>query len=315
MNRGALLKVVETKYTRTDLPQFKPGDTVKVNYKVVEGTRSRVQAYEGVVLKIKNNGFNSSFTVRKISFGEGVERIFPYNSPLIDSVDVLGRGKVRRAKLYYLRELRGKSARIRSDRKRTSEDSDARAVAKVEAEKAAAEKARLAAEAAAAAKVAAEAEAAAKAAAEAEARAAAEAEAKAKAEAEAAAKIEAEAAAKAAAQAEANAAQAASAAPVDRAVSSVAGVAQLASADDIEVIEGIGPKIGAALREAGISTFAGLVAASQDQLKEALTRAEIRIPASIGTWGKQAQYLVDGDQEGFKKYTDELIAGRESGQD
>jgi large subunit ribosomal protein L19 len=305
MNRGALLKVVETKYTRTDLPQFKPGDTVKVNYKVVEGTRSRVQAYEGVVLKIKNNGFNSSFTVRKISFGEGVERIFPYNSPLIDSVDVLGRGKVRRAKLYYLRELRGKSARIRSDRKRTSEDSDARAVAKVEAEKAAAEKARLAAEAAAAAKVAAEAEA----------RAAAEAEAKAKAEAEAAAKIEAEAAAKAAAQAEANAAQATSAAPVDSAVSSVAGVAQLASADDIEVIEGIGPKIGAALREAGISTFAGLVAASQDQLKEALTRAEIRIPASIGTWGKQAQYLVDGDQEGFKKYTDELIAGRESGQD
>lgn len=133
MNRGALLKVVEKKYTRTDIPQFKPGDTVKVNYKVVEGNRTRVQAYEGVVLKIKRNGFNSAFTVRKISFNEGVERVFPFNSPLIESVQVVSRGKVRRAKLYYLRELRGKAARIRGDRKRLNEDVEARAVAAREA--------------------------------------------------------------------------------------------------------------------------------------------------------------------------------------
>lgn len=146
MNRGALLKVVEKKYTRTDIPQFKPGDTIKVNYKVVEGNRTRVQAYEGVVLKVKRNGFNSAFTVRKISFNEGVERVFPFNSPLIESVQVVSRGKVRRAKLYYLRELRGKAARIKGDRKRLNEDVEARAVAakaaadaaaKLEAERAA----------------------------------------------------------------------------------------------------------------------------------------------------------------------------------
>ncbi len=147
MNRGALLKVVEKKYTRTDIPQFKPGDTVKVNYKVVEGNRTRVQAYEGVVLKIKRNGFNSAFTVRKISFNEGVERVFPFNSPLIESVQVVSRGKVRRAKLYYLRELRGKAARIRGDRKRLNEDVEARAVAAKEAAEAkAAEAARQEAE-------------------------------------------------------------------------------------------------------------------------------------------------------------------------
>ncbi|GIW24640.1 50S ribosomal protein L19 [Meiothermus sp.] len=140
MNRGALLKVVEKKYTRTDIPQFKPGDTVRVNYKVVEGNRTRIQAYEGVVIKIKRNGFNSAFTVRKISFNEGVERVFPFNSPLIESVQVVSRGKVRRAKLYYLRELRGKAARIKGDRKRLNEDVEARAVAakaKQEAERAA----------------------------------------------------------------------------------------------------------------------------------------------------------------------------------
>ncbi|MER3482818.1 MAG: 50S ribosomal protein L19 [Meiothermus sp.] len=143
MNKGALLKVVEQKYTRTDIPQFKPGDTVKVNYKVREGNRTRVQAYEGVVLKIKRGGFNSAFTVRKISFNEGVERIFPFNSPLIDSVDVVSRGKVRRAKLYYLRELRGKAARLKSDRKRLSDDVEAKAAADaaaaLEAERAAQE--------------------------------------------------------------------------------------------------------------------------------------------------------------------------------
>lgn len=133
MNKGALLKVVEQKYVRTDLPQFKPGDTVKVNYKVREGNRTRVQAYEGVVLKIKRGGFNSAFTVRKISFNEGVERIFPFNSPLIDSVEVVSRGKVRRAKLYYLRELRGKAARLKSDRKRLNDDVEARAAAEAKA--------------------------------------------------------------------------------------------------------------------------------------------------------------------------------------
>ena len=147
MNRGALLKVVERKYTRTDIPQFKPGDTVRVNYKVVEGNRTRVQAYEGVVIKVKRNGFNSAFTVRKISFNEGVERIFPFNSPLIESVQVVSRGKVRRAKLYYLRELRGKAARIKGDRKRLNEDVEARAAAKEAAEAKAA--AKLEAEAAA----------------------------------------------------------------------------------------------------------------------------------------------------------------------
>jgi large subunit ribosomal protein L19 len=119
MNRGALLKVVEARQTRSDLPAFKPGDTVRVNYRVVEGNRSRLQGFEGVVIKIKRNGFNSSFTVRKISFGEGVERIFPFNSPLIESVEVVSRGRVRRAKLYYLRSLRGKAARIKADRRRS----------------------------------------------------------------------------------------------------------------------------------------------------------------------------------------------------
>ncbi|MCX7739646.1 MAG: 50S ribosomal protein L19 [Meiothermus sp.] len=133
MNRGALLKVVEAKYTRTDIPDFKPGDTVRVNYKVVEGNRSRIQAYEGVVIKIKRNGYNSSFTVRKISFNEGVERVFPFNSPLIESVQVVSRGKVRRAKLYYLRALRGKAARIKGARKRLNQDAEAKAQAAREA--------------------------------------------------------------------------------------------------------------------------------------------------------------------------------------
>ncbi|WP_119677490.1 50S ribosomal protein L19 [Indioceanicola profundi] len=94
------------------VPEFSPGDTVKVNVKVVEGSRERVQAYEGVVIARKNAGLNSSFTVRKISYGEGVERIFPLYSPRIDSIEVIRKGDVRRAKLYYLRGRRGKSARI-----------------------------------------------------------------------------------------------------------------------------------------------------------------------------------------------------------
>ncbi|MCX5494602.1 50S ribosomal protein L19 [Kaistia dalseonensis] len=94
------------------VPEFGPGDTVKVNVKVVEGTRSRVQAYEGVCIARSGGGLNESFTVRKISYGEGVERVFPVYTPLIDSIEVIRRGKVRRAKLYYLRDRRGKSARI-----------------------------------------------------------------------------------------------------------------------------------------------------------------------------------------------------------
>ncbi|RJF84687.1 50S ribosomal protein L19 [Azospirillum cavernae] len=94
------------------IPAFSPGDTVRVNVKVVEGTRERVQAYEGVVIARKNAGVNSSFTVRKISYGEGVERVFPLYSPRIDSLELIRKGDVRRAKLYYLRDRRGKSARI-----------------------------------------------------------------------------------------------------------------------------------------------------------------------------------------------------------
>ena len=95
------------------VPEFAPGDTVKVNVKVREGERERIQAFEGVCIARSGGGLHESFTVRKISFGEGVERVFPIYSPLVDSIDVVRRGKVRRAKLYYLRERRGKSARIK----------------------------------------------------------------------------------------------------------------------------------------------------------------------------------------------------------
>ena len=94
------------------IPDFEPGDTVTVNVKVVEGERTRIQAYEGVCIGRSGQGVNESFTVRKISYGEGVERVFPLYSPMVDSIKVVRRGKVRRAKLYYLRGLRGNSARI-----------------------------------------------------------------------------------------------------------------------------------------------------------------------------------------------------------
>lgn len=103
---------VEKLSSERPVPEFGPGDTVKVNVRVVEGTRERIQAYEGVCIARKNDGLNSAFTVRKISYGEGVERVFPLYSPRLDSIEVIRRGKVRRAKLYYLRGLRGKSARI-----------------------------------------------------------------------------------------------------------------------------------------------------------------------------------------------------------
>ena len=95
-----------------DIPDFQPGDTLIVNVKIVEGERTRVQAYEGVCIGRAGSGLNENFTVRKISYGEGVERVFPLYSPMIDSIKVVRRGKVRRAKLYYLRGRRGKSARI-----------------------------------------------------------------------------------------------------------------------------------------------------------------------------------------------------------
>ena len=94
------------------IPDFEPGDTLIVNYKVVEGERSRIQAYEGVCIGRAGSGLNENFTVRKISYGEGVERVFPLYSPMIDSIKLVRKGKVRRAKLYYLRGRRGKSARI-----------------------------------------------------------------------------------------------------------------------------------------------------------------------------------------------------------
>ena len=100
-----------TKLGKT-IPPFEPGDTVLVNVKVVEGERTRIQAYEGVCIGRSGSGINENFTVRKISYGEGVERVFPLYSPMVDSIKVVRRGKVRRAKLYYLRGLRGKSARI-----------------------------------------------------------------------------------------------------------------------------------------------------------------------------------------------------------
>ena len=95
-----------------EIPNFQPGDTLVVNVKIVEGERARVQAYEGVCIGRAGSGLNENFTVRKISYGEGVERVFPLYSPMIDSIEVVRRGKVRRAKLYYLRGRRGKSARI-----------------------------------------------------------------------------------------------------------------------------------------------------------------------------------------------------------
>lgn len=110
-----IIQQLEAEQMNREIPAFTPGDTVVVNVKVKEGARERVQAYEGVVIAIKSRGLNSSFTVRKISHGEGVERVFQTYSQAIESVQIKRRGKVRAAKLYYLRELEGKAARIRED--------------------------------------------------------------------------------------------------------------------------------------------------------------------------------------------------------
>jgi large subunit ribosomal protein L19 len=107
-----IIEKLLAKQNRTDLPDFRPGDTVRVHVKIKEGDKERVQAFEGVVIK-RDHGPQASFTVRKISFGQGVERIFPINSKVIDKVDLIRSSKVRRAKLYYLRKLRGKAARLR----------------------------------------------------------------------------------------------------------------------------------------------------------------------------------------------------------
>ncbi|MDI7741640.1 50S ribosomal protein L19 [Lysinibacillus fusiformis] len=101
---------------RSDLPSFRPGDTVRLHVKVVEGTRERIQLFEGVVIKRRGGGISETFTVRKISYGVGVERTFPVHTPKITKLEVIRRGKVRRAKLYYLRNLRGKAARIKEIR-------------------------------------------------------------------------------------------------------------------------------------------------------------------------------------------------------
>ena len=108
-----------------DYPDFEPGDTVLVNVKVVEGERTRIQAYEGVCIGRSGRGLNENFTVRKISYGEGVERVFPLYSPLIDSIKIVRRGKVRRAKLYYLRGRRGKAARIVEKSERVGREGEA----------------------------------------------------------------------------------------------------------------------------------------------------------------------------------------------
>jgi large subunit ribosomal protein L19 len=108
-----LLRAVDSSQMRTDLPRFRPGDTVRVHVKIKEGEKYRIQVFEGVVIAQKNNGISSTFTVRKVSLGYGVERIFPVHSPNIDKLEVVKSGKVRRARLYYLRGRRGKAARLK----------------------------------------------------------------------------------------------------------------------------------------------------------------------------------------------------------
>jgi large subunit ribosomal protein L19 len=113
-----VLEQLEKELVRTDLPDFRPGDTVKVHVKIKEGEKERIQVFEGIVIRKRQGASRASFTVRKVSYGVGVERIFPTHSPAIDRIEVVQRGKVRRAKLYYLRQLKGKAARIRERRVR-----------------------------------------------------------------------------------------------------------------------------------------------------------------------------------------------------
>jgi len=110
------IEQLEKEMMRLDLPRFSPGDTVKVHVKIKEGEKERIQVFQGVVISKRNGNSNASFTVRKVSYGIGVERIFPMHSPIIDKIEVVTKGKVRRAKIYYLRKLRGKAARIKEKR-------------------------------------------------------------------------------------------------------------------------------------------------------------------------------------------------------
>lgn len=110
------IRMIEEEQMKKDLPSFRPGDTVRVHVRVVEGSRERIQVFEGVVIKMKGGGLRRTFTVRRVTYGVGVERTFPLHSPRIDKIEVARRGVVRRAKLYYLRELSGKAARIRERR-------------------------------------------------------------------------------------------------------------------------------------------------------------------------------------------------------
>ena len=107
------IEIIEREHVRTDLPDFKAGDTVRVHVKIVEGEKERTQIFQGVVISKRKGGTRATFTVRKVSYGIGVERVFPLYSPRIEKIEVVSRGKVRRAKLYYLRKLRGKAARIK----------------------------------------------------------------------------------------------------------------------------------------------------------------------------------------------------------
>lgn len=108
-----IIKQIESEYIRTDLPNFNIGDTVKVHVKIKEGNRQRVQVFEGIVLKKQNGGVRETFTVRRVAYGVGVERTFPINAPIIEKIQVVRRGKVRRAKLYYLRDRVGKAAKVK----------------------------------------------------------------------------------------------------------------------------------------------------------------------------------------------------------
>jgi large subunit ribosomal protein L19 len=111
--QNALVTKIINKNRRSDVPEFRPGDTIRVHVRIKEGDKERLQAFEGVVIARKNTGMGETITVRKMSFGQGVERIFPVNAPVIDHIDVVRTGRVRRAKLYYLRGLRGKAARLK----------------------------------------------------------------------------------------------------------------------------------------------------------------------------------------------------------
>jgi large subunit ribosomal protein L19 len=113
VEKMGVIQEIEKDFVRSDIPEFRPGDTLLVKVRIKEGEKERLQPFEGVVIKKRGSGIRATFTMRKVSYGVGVERIFPLNSPMLESIKVLTRGRVRRAKLYYLRNLRGKAARIK----------------------------------------------------------------------------------------------------------------------------------------------------------------------------------------------------------